>query len=268
MKHLAAELAAELATALQVAEQAGDLIRARWDQPLDVSHKGAVDLVTEVDLASEALIVERLRTCFPADRIVAEEGGGTSASAPRTWYIDPLDGTTNFSHGLPHFCVSIALCDEDGPLVGVVHEPIRRWTFHAVRGGGAWRGTQRLAVSACTALSEALLATGFPYDRRTAKHNNSAEVAHLLRRGQGIRRAGAAALDLAYLAAGWLDGYWESHLSAWDLAAGALLVMEAGGTITGQYGTPLAIEAGHVCASTPAVHPALVAALTEVRDAR
>lgn len=259
----------EWVQACAIAQAAGDLIRARWDQPVDVSHKGEVDLVTEVDLASEALIVEALRARFPADHIVAEEGsGGDREGAPpaaRTWIIDPLDGTTNFSHGLPHFCVSIALCDADGPLVGVVHEPIRRWTFSAVRGGGAWRDGTRLSVSPCAILDRALLATGFPYDRRTALKNNFSEAAHLLRQGQGLRRAGAAALDLAYVAAGWLDGYWESRLSAWDIAAGALLVTEAGGVVTGDDGTPLDLSAGHLCAGTPGVQPALLAALAAAR---
>lgn len=258
----------EVAVAMRVAEMAGDMIRERWDQPVDIAHKGAVDLVTEVDLAAEEIIVSHLRQAFLDDEIVAEERGGRANTNGRTWYIDPLDGTTNFSHGLPHFCVSIALCDADGPLVGVVYEPIRRWMFHAVRGRGAWRNGVPIAVSACTGLESALLATGFPYDRRTSPDNNAAEVTHLLRTGQGIRRAGAAALDLAYVAAGWLDGYWERKLSAWDVAAGALLVTEAGGVVTGMDGTAFDLSAGHICAGVPAVHGPLIAALAEVRDGR
>ena len=258
--------------AQDAARQAGLLIRARWDTPLDVTHKGEVDLVTEVDLAAEAIIVQIVRAAFPGDRIVAEEGGGQTVGAPvapdapaRTWFIDPLDGTTNFSHGLPHFCVSIALCLDGVPAVGVVYEPIRDWMFHAIRGAGAWRDAARLRVSDCPALDAALLATGFPYDRRTNPQNNTAEFKRLLTASQGMRRAGSAALDLAYVAAGWLDGYWEDRLKAWDIAAGTLLVREAGGCVTGMLGAPLDLRAGHIAAATPLIHPALVAELRAVR---
>lgn len=273
MKH---DLLIASALARQTAERAGDLIRTRWNQPVRIDHKGEVDLVTEVDLAAEALIVDALRTAFPDDRVVAEEGGGTDLETQpedqpktaRTWIIDPLDGTTNFSHGLPHFCVSIALVDADGPLIGVVHEPIRRWTFHAVRGEGAFRNAERISVSGCAGLDGALLATGFPYDRRTNPRNNTAEFAHLLRAGQGMRRAGSAALDLSFVAAGWLDGYWEDRLKTWDIAAGVLLVQEAGGVVTGMDGGPLDLQAGHVAAAPPTVHPALVNTLRTARPVK
>jgi myo-inositol-1(or 4)-monophosphatase len=268
MFHVKQDSLTALSVARLAAERAGDLIRSRWDSPLRIDHKGEVDLVTEVDLAAEAVIVDTLSTAFPADRIVAEEGGARSAAASntRTWIIDPLDGTTNFSHGLPHFCVSIALWDDEGALVGVVHEPIRRWTFHATRGGGAWRNETPLAVSACPSIDQALIATGFPYDRRANPQNNTAEFAHMVRTGQGMRRAGAAALDLAYVAAGWLDGYWEDRLKAWDIAAGTLLVREAGGIVTGMDGSPLDLENGHVAAGAPQIHSALVAELRAARS--
>lgn len=260
MKHEAA-----LAIARAAAERAGALIRARWETPLEVQHKGEVDLVTEVDLAAEAEVLSVLRTAFPQDRIVAEESGG-EAGGGRVWYVDPLDGTTNFSHGLPHFCVSIGLVDDDGPLVGVIHEPIRRWTFHAVRGGGAWRDGHRLRVTSRADLGTSLLATGFPYDRRTNPNNNMREAAWMIRRCVGLRRAGAAALDMAYVAAGWLDGYWEGKLKAWDIAAGTLLVTEAGGTVTGLYGEPLDLAAGHVTASNGHIHAAIVDELLAARQ--
>jgi myo-inositol-1(or 4)-monophosphatase len=196
--------------------------------------------------------------------VVSEEAGrvGPEGGA-RWWWVDPLDGTTNFSHGFPHFAVSIASEDADGLRVGVVLEPLSGRCFSASRGGGAFLDGRRLSVSAVPDLDAALLATGFPYDRRTNPDNNVHRVAHLIRRCQGIRRAGAAALDLAYVAAGWLDGYWEDRLKPWDLAAGALLVREAGGLVTAFGGQPLDLVAGQCVASNGRVHPALTLAVDE-----
>lgn len=268
-----AELDAALEVAQRAARAAGAIIRSRWDTPITIEHKGEVDLVTEVDRAAEAAIIAVLQAAYPADRIVAEEGGGGSdeladtgsARTARTWYVDPLDGTTNFSHGVPHFCVSIALSVGGDPVVGVVYEPIRDWMFHARRGGGAFRDATPLRVSQCAALSDALLATGFPYDRRATARNNTAEFARLLAIARGMRRAGAAALDLAYVAAGWLDGYWESRLKAWDIAAGTLLVREAGGRVTGMYSEALDLTAGHITAAPPALHDQLALELRALR---
>ncbi|MCB9522719.1 MAG: inositol monophosphatase [Myxococcales bacterium] len=257
--------AAELAVARHAAEQAGRIIAARWDQGVTPAYKGTVDLVTEVDLAAEAQIVQTLGQAFPSDRIVAEEGSAHGAALPseRTWYVDPLDGTTNFAHGFPHFCVSIALADAQGLAVGVVHEPLRRWTFWATRGGGAWRDGRRLQVTRVDRLDRALLATGFPYDRHTNPDNNLDRFGAALTVAQGIRRAGSAALDLACVAAGWLDGYWEDRLKPWDLAAGALLVTEAGGWVTDLNGGPLELAAGRALAAGPALHPHLLARLSQ-----
>ncbi|MCB9534725.1 MAG: inositol monophosphatase [Myxococcales bacterium] len=257
---------AELAVAQHAAAIAGRLIAAAWDRGVDVSFKGDVDLVTETDRAAEAAIVPLLAQHFPADAIVAEEGSGR-AGGPRAWHVDPLDGTTNFSHGFPHFAVSIALVDDDGPLVGVVHEPLRRWTFSATRGGGAWLDGRRLSVSDTATLDRALTATGFPYDRRTARDNNVHRADAVLRSAQGLRRAGAAALDLAFVAAGWLDVFWEDRLSTWDLAAGVLLVTEAGGRVTARDGEPLVLDAGDVLASNGRMHDAAAACL-RAADAR
>ena len=269
MKHLdeSDAFAAELAVAIASAERAGAMIAERWDRSFEIRHKGAVDLVTEVDLAAEAIVVGDLTTAFPEDRILAEEGGQSGARSGRMWFVDPLDGTTNFSHGVPHFAVSIGLWDDAGPAVGVIHDPVRAWTFWAVRGAGAWRDDQRLFVSEVTALPDALLATGFAYDRRTNPDNNIHRVAHMLVRSRGLRRAGAAALDLAYVAAGWLDGFWEAQLSPWDIAAGILLIKEAGGAVTGLHGEPIAVDRGHLVATNAHVHEALVEAIIEA-DAR
>jgi myo-inositol-1(or 4)-monophosphatase len=254
-------LLAALGVARVAAERAGEVMLRRWETGVDVGYKGEVDLVTEVDVECERIILDVIRTAFPGDEIVAEEGGRSGASGQRLWHVDPLDGTTNYSHGFPQFCCSIALADVEGLAVGVVHAPVYGWTFSAVRGGGAFRNGRPLDVSATTDLDRALLATGFPYDRRTNPDNNTDRFAHLLRRCQGIRRAGAAALDLAFVAAGWLDGYWETRLHSWDVAAGALLVREAGGTFTGLDGGPLDLESGEMLASNGRFHVQLVEAL-------
>jgi myo-inositol-1(or 4)-monophosphatase len=254
-------LLAALGVARVAAERAGEAMLRRWETGVDVGFKGEVDLVTEVDVECERLILEVLRGAFPGDAIVAEEGGRTGAAGRRLWHVDPLDGTTNYSHGFPQFCCSIALEDAAGLAVGVVHAPVYGWTFSAVRGGGAFRNGRPLRVSATAALDRALLATGFPYDRRTNPDNNTDRFAYLLRRCQGIRRAGAAALDLAFVAAGWLDGYWETRLHSWDVAAGALLVREAGGTLTALDGGAARFESGEMVASNGLFHVQLVEAL-------
>ena len=258
---------ARRAEAHRLARDAGALIRGAWDGDLKIGFKGAVDLVTEVDHASEALIVEGLRAAFPTDRIVAEEGRGAAGAGAVTWYVDPLDGTTNFSHGLPHFAVSVACWDDLGPRLAVVFDPIRQWAFHAERGRGAWLNDKRLHASAPAGIGSALLATGFPADRRAARDNNVAETAHMLRHARGIRRAGSAALDLAYVASGWLDGFWEPRLSPWDVAAGALLVTEAGGLVSLPSGAPFQLATGGILASGAGLHAALVHHLNAARAA-
>lgn len=207
---IARDLLDELAVACLAGQTAAAEIADRWRSGADVRFKGPIDPVTEVDLAAERIIVDLIRARFPDDHILAEETGasGPAGSRQRRWLIDPLDGTTNFSHGLPHFCVSIASADADGPRIGVIIEPLRRWTFTAVRGGGAHLDGRPLRVSATARMDRALVATGFPYDRHTARENNSGYFARALRKTQGMRRAGSAALDLAFVAAGWLDGYW------------------------------------------------------------
>jgi len=255
-------LHAELETATRAAQAGAALIRAAWGKPPRVEHKGDVDLVTETDLAAEAAVLALLRATFPGDVFVSEEDGRSGLEgASRWWWIDPLDGTTNFAHGFPHFAVSIASEDADGLRVGVVLEPITQRLFAAARGMGATLNGAPLRASLTPDLNAALLATGFPYDRRTNPDNNVHRVAHLIRRCQGIRRAGAAALDLAYVAAGWLDGYWEDRLKPWDLAAGALLVREAGGIASDFDLGPLSLQSGRCVASNGHFHEQLAAAV-------
>jgi myo-inositol-1(or 4)-monophosphatase len=223
----------------------------------------AVDLVTDYDKRSEALIVEAIRARFPDDEIVAEEGGAQGARGRRRWLIDPLDGTTNFAHGLPFFCVSIALEVAGRAELGVVAAPALGWTFWGARGQGAFFNSnqRRLSVSTTENLQDSLLATGFPYDNATSPENNFDEFVRLYKVTQGVRRAGAAALDLCMTAAGWFDGYWEQKLKPWDLCAGALLVEEAGGRVTDYRGAPFSPDGGEIVASNGRIHQPLLDAL-------
>lgn len=224
--------------AIEAAQEAGDILLSEFDRPQKVSYKGEVDLVTEADKRSEAAIVSRLRRHFPSHAIVAEEGGGATAAESRyVWQVDPLDGTTNFAHGFPVFAVSIALLEDGEPLVGVILNPTNRELFTAMRGEGAYLGQKRIRVSSVEHLSKSLLATGFPTHKRTQNPNIHYYWDFTLR-SHGVRRAGAAALDLCSVACGRFDGFWEFGLKAWDTAAGILLVREAGGTVTDFSGRP------------------------------
>jgi myo-inositol-1(or 4)-monophosphatase len=262
--------------AVEAARLAGERIAALFETGLAVETKSSdIDLVTEADRSAEALVVQHLRAARPDVAVLAEEGGEVGASGGLRWLVDPLDGTTNFAHGFPHFAVSIALFDEraptqeDGLLVGVVHDPLRRETFLAGRGEGAWlisprhhgKPGRRLRVTDVGALERSILATGFGYDRATARRNNVDEFVRLIPRVRGIRRAGSAALDLAYVAAGRLDGYWELGLAPWDWAAGAMLVREAGGLATTLAGTPWAPGDDAMVAAGPQLHDVLKKAL-------
>lgn len=262
--------AQELAVATATIREAGALAR-RWfeagEEGLTRSLKGEVDLVTNADVAVQALILERLQAAFPTHDVLAEEeqeaGGGREGASCR-WIVDPIDGTTNFSHGLPHFAVLLALEVEGTLQLGLTYDPMRDELFCARRHGGAWLNGRRLRTSRCARLGEALMVTGFPYDRRTRERNNTHHFAALLRQTQGGRRLGSAGLDLAYVAAGRLDLYWEQHLKYWDIAAGLLLVEEAGGRVTRFDGSGVDARADQVVATGGAIHAAALAALAAV----
>jgi myo-inositol-1(or 4)-monophosphatase len=227
-----AEYEPYLVFAKRVAAEAGALIKKNFLGTFGVDLKGATNLVTDVDRAAEALIVDALGRAFPTHDVVAEEGSGRGGDGGWRWYVDPLDGTNNFAHGYPMVAVSLGL-ERDGAVVaGVVFDALRGEAFWAERGGGARCDAGPLRVSAAAALSEALVATGFPYDKHDSSVDNVANFGRVAKRVRGIRRGGSAALDLAYVAAGRLDGFWELKLAPWDTAAGVLLVAEAGGKVS------------------------------------
>jgi myo-inositol-1(or 4)-monophosphatase len=259
------EAEAVLELAVRLARRAGALQRERHESELRIETKSsAVDLVTDVDRACEEAIVAGIRRERPGDAIVAEEGSGFApAGAAWRWVIDPLDGTTNYAHGYPCFCVSIGVEDAGGPAVGVVYNPLLDELYHAVRGGGAFRNGRPIRVSDQAELPRSLLATGFAYDRREQPSPNLAHFAAFLRRAQAVRRDGSAALDLAAVACGRFDGYWELQLRPWDVAAGGLLVLEAGGRLTDVAGRPGAWSGDEVVASNGRIHDAMLAVLRE-----
>ena len=259
-------LSAERELAVELARAAGDLLRSELLGPRRIAYKGSpTNIVTEMDARAEALIVDRLLSAFPDDAILAEERGAQAGRSGRRWIIDPLDGTTNYAHGLPIYGVSIALEVGGRVQLGVVYDPSQRELFVAERGAGAFCNDARLSVSAATTLDASLLATGFPYDIRVKDDNNLREYAAFAVRTRGVRRLGSAVLYLAWVAAGRFDGYWELQLGPWDVAAGGLMVEEAGGRLTAITGAPLDLEAPTVIASNGRIHDAILAVLKEIR---
>ncbi|MBN1679416.1 MAG: inositol monophosphatase [Anaerolineae bacterium] len=257
-----------------IARQAGAILRMYFERPRAANHKStAVDLVTEADQQSEAYIVDALKKAFPGHGINGEEGGGygpESGNSPFQWWIDPLDGTTNFAHRYPVFSVSISLSDPDlNPILGVVYDPVHGEMFKAIRGHGATLNGRRLHVSTVNDLGQALVITGFPYDRWTNPDNNVAEFGHFVRRTQGVRRVGSAALDLCYVAAGRCDVYWEHGPNPWDVLAGILCVLEAGGRVSDYHGSLNrdALCGSRTLATNGHVHDQAVAVLTRGEDA-
>lgn len=248
------DLSLALELAMESARSAGELLRqGLWAEKKAKNKSSAIDIVTEFDEAAENLIVARIQDIYPEHNLVTEEGSQPPIDPTQQtgdtnyiWYIDPLDGTNNFFHGYPFFSVSIALYQHDRPLIGVVYDPIRDECFQSIIGQGAYLSKNgdltKLHVSQTASLLESLLATGFPYDRQHVDADNTSELVAFLKRAQGIRRDGSAALDLAYVAAGRFDGYWEYRLSSWDVAAGVCLVQEAGGQISGIDGQPWRIS--------------------------
>ena len=243
-----------LEKAQQLAREAGEYQRSMLWRPLEIEHKGEIDLVTEVDKKCEELLVGGLQRAFPGHDFLAEENLYPDRAASHKWIIDPLDGTTNFAHGFPWFAVSMALEIDGDVVLGVVYHTMLDEMFHAVKGEGAFLNGSRIAVSSRGPMRSALLATGFPYDSATDKENNFAHFVNFQMGGRGIRRAGAAALDLAYVAAGRLDGFWESKLKPWDVAAGQLLVSEAGGLVTGFSGESYSVYSHRIVASNGLIH--------------
>lgn len=251
--------------ARNLAREAGGLLLEKLGDRHQIQYKGTIDLVTEADKMSEDLIMTAISRRWPDHGILSEESAAKNEASPLRWIIDPLDGTTNYAHGFPFFCVSIAL-EQNGEIVlGVVYDPVRRELFEGERGEGAFCNGRKLSVSSVDDLSRSLLATGFPYDIRVSKDNNLNYFNAMAVRAQAVRRPGAAALDLAYLAAGRLDGFWELKLKPWDTAAASLLVAEAGGVLSDVQGGPWSIFSQSIVAANPAVYPQMMEVLKEVQ---
>ena len=258
-----------LTTAVEAVVLAGDLQMARFGQDFQINKKGTIDLVTEVDVAVErrfrALVAER----FPDHQILAEEMGGAAAvPAGPCWVFDPIDGTTNFAHGLPIFCASLALEIDGVPEVAAVYDPNRKELFTAERGGGAFMNGRPLHVSSATALVDAMLVTGFPYDVHTRVDEIVGLFGAFVGQARAVRRLGSAAIDLCYVAAGRLDGFWETDLKPWDIAGGALVVSEAGGRVTNTDGEPFTSRGGHVLATNGHLHDAMLSVIRTFRTGR
>ncbi|MDQ5979158.1 MAG: monophosphatase [Verrucomicrobiota bacterium] len=255
-----------------IARGAGEIILRHFAAPIPISGRKSTrsDVVTAADTEVEAFIVRELLARFPYHHIVGEEGGGqgtAAASAPYHWFVDPVDGTVNFAAKLPHFCTSIALATPDRePLLGVVYDPTRRELFTAVTGKGAQLNGQPIQVTTTTGLNDAVVSSGFPYDKHTNPDNNLREWAAFLRHIRGERRLGSAALDFCYVGAGRLDGYWEKDLKPWDAMAGMLIAREAGGTVTDYAGGahPQRLDRGRYVASNGRIHAEMLAVLRSV----
>ena len=257
------QFAETLELATRLALEAGQIQREHYETDFEVRSKSAqIDLVTEVDHRCEEHIVRTLERERSGDAIVAEEGGGTdSADAEWRWIIDPLDGTTNYAHGYPRFCVSIGVERRDERSVGVVYDPLLNELYHATRGAGAFLGERRIAVSREARLDHALAATGFPYDIHRSPEDNFSHFARMVRAARAVRRDGSAALDLCYVAAGRLDAFWEFKLRAWDVAAGLLIIDEAGGRTTDRKGGPPPRDGHEIVASNGLLHDEILTLL-------
>jgi len=244
--------------AINLARDAGNLLKEKFNSKHEVHYKGEINLVTEADKMSEDLIIAAINSSFPDHGILSEESPAQNSSAKLRWIIDPLDGTTNYAHGYPVFCVSIALENEGVIVLGVIYDPLREDMFVAERGKGAYLNGKKLKVSPTATLSRSLLATGFPYDIRMSKDNNLNYFNLMAVEAQAIRRAGAAALDIAYLAAGRFDGFWELKLMPWDVAAGCLMVEESGGVISDMSGGQWDISSPNVLVSNGLIHEQMI----------
>jgi myo-inositol-1(or 4)-monophosphatase len=258
-----------LTTAVEAVVHAGDVMMSRFGTSVRVDKKGAIDLVTEVDVAIERSFRETIAARFPDHAILGEEMGGSAVAVPGAcWVFDPIDGTTNFAHGLPIFCASLALEIDGVAEVAAVYDPTRKELFTAERGRGAFLNGRRLAVSSTAALLDAVLVTGFPYDVHERVDEIVGLFAAFVGRARAVRRLGSAAIDLCYVAAGRLDGFWESDLKAWDIAGGSLIVAEAGGQVSTMSGEPFSSRAGQVLATNGRLHEAMLAVIREFEHGR
>ena len=251
--------------AVRAARAAGDIIVRSMDQidRLKITTKGNNDFVTEVDRKAEAAIIDILRYAYPEYGILAEESGAQGNDAEFQWIIDPLDGTTNFLHGFPQFAVSIALTQKNRIIAGVIYDPVTQELFTASKGDGAQLNGKKIRVSGRTGLKGSLLSTGFPYHDQSYLDTYLVTMKKLMGPAAGIRRPGSAALDLAWLAAGRTDGFWEFNLNAWDIAAGIILVREAGGIVTDFMGGDGYLESGNIIAASPKVFPEMLKVISE-----
>jgi myo-inositol-1(or 4)-monophosphatase len=256
-------MASYLDTAVEIAREAGALLANYFERRIGFTLKGEFDLVTEADRVSERLVVERLRSHFPSHAIVAEEGGGHDSSSDFRWYVDPLDGTTNFAHGFPVFSVTLALERAGELIAGVVFDPTRQEMFSAERGCGAYLNNRRIRVSLVGRLEDSLVATGFP-SRKRHQNVNVHFYYQLAMLTHGVRRAGSAALDLAYVTCGRLEAFWEFGLNPWDAAAGLLLVSEAGGRISDMHGKPASVRGAHLLSDNGAIHEEILRVFADV----
>jgi myo-inositol-1(or 4)-monophosphatase len=250
--------------AIGIAYDVGALQRERFHEPREIDTKSSViDLVTDVDRASDKLAVDRITAARPQDQILAEETGTHGGNSGWRWIIDPLDGTTNYAHGFPHYSVSIGVEHQGVREVGVIYDPMKDELFTTMRGGGAFLNAKPIAVSKTTALERSLLATGFGYDVHNSKDDNIEHFARFLKHARAVRRAGSAALDLAYVACGRFDGFWELSLHPWDVAAGLLLIEEAGGCCTDLVGGPVPASGDRCVASNGHVHQLMLDVLAD-----
>ena len=250
-----------------IAREAGGLLMGYFHRRVKIEYKGDADLVTEADRASEKLILERIRSHWPSHEVIGEEGARIETGGEYRWYVDPLDGTTNFAHGFPVFCVSLGISFQGKRQAAVLYDPTRDELFAAERGKGAFLNGQKIEVSKTSKLAQSLVATGFPSHKRH-KNPNIYFYHQLTLRSHGVRRAGSAALDLASVACGRFDGFWEFNLNAWDTAAGILIVEEAGGKVTGFHGQALEVTDRDVVASNGLLHPELLHEFDQIFNGR
>jgi myo-inositol-1(or 4)-monophosphatase len=256
-------MASEYVTfAANIAQEAGELLKRELPNEHRIEFKGAINIVTEVDRMAEELLMARIRKHFPHHDILTEESAGFECGSAYRWIIDPLDGTTNYAHGYPVFCVSVALEIAGEISCGAIYNPMAEEMFTAEKQGGAFLNGRMLLVSKTDELCHSLLATGFPYDLRESEDNNIDYFIGMAYQAQAIRRAGSAALDLAYVAAGRFDGFWELKLKPWDTAAGWLMIKEAGGEVSDLYGHAYSLTSPHIVAANKMIHGKMIAALS------